>query len=74
MLRAGAKESISELPDEAAAHIAEFLYELAACLEESYLAQIRHHHFESRPRDDYNPGQLDLFSFVSSPRCWFVRL
>ena len=56
----------SELPDDAAAHIAEFLYELAACLEESYLAQIRRHHFESRPRDDYNPDQLDLFSFVSS--------
>ena len=30
----------SELPDDAAAHIAEFLYELAACLEESYLDQL----------------------------------
>lgn len=51
-----------ELSDEAAAHIAAFLYELAACFEEHYFSPIRRHHVESHPRDDYNPDQLDLFS------------
>jgi hypothetical protein len=48
--------------DEAAAHIADMLMEIALQFEATHFAQIRRHYESFRPEPDDNPGQqLDLF-------------
>ena len=47
--------------DEAAAHIADALMELALQFEAAHLAQIRRHYQSITPRPDGDPRQLDLF-------------
>ena len=48
--------------DEAAAHIAEFLTQLALCFENTHFSQIQRHYREARPQPAYDPNQLDLFT------------
>jgi hypothetical protein len=50
----------SELSDEAATQIAEFLVQLALCFESTYLSQIRRYQGTQSPLD-YDPNQLELF-------------
>lgn len=51
-----------ELSDEAAAHIAEFLTQLALCFENTHFSQIQRHYRDARPQPVYDPNQLDLFT------------
>ncbi len=51
-----------ELSDEAAAHIAEFLMQLALCFENTRFSQIQRHHRDLRPSPAHDPNQLDLFT------------
>jgi hypothetical protein len=57
----------SELSDEAAAQIADFLTDLALHFESSYLSQIRRHHHALRPHPVCDPRQLDLFETRQHP-------
>ena len=58
-----------ELSGEAAAHIVEILYTLAATFENQYAAHIRHYYEQltedlqrsADPEHPYDDGQLDLF-------------
>lgn len=50
-----------DLSDEAAAHIAQFLMDLALGFESAHLSQIRRHHQAMQPLPTYDPNQLDLF-------------
>ena len=50
-----------DLPDQAAAQIADFLMELALWFESTHLSQIRRHHQSMRPLRIYDPNQLELF-------------
>ena len=56
----------TELSDEAAASLVEFLHELTEALERHYFAQLRRHYSASdTPRPD--PPDLDLGSASSDP-------
>ena len=50
-----------DLSDEAAAHIADLLMELALWFEGAHLSQIRRHHQAIRAQPTYDPNQLELF-------------
>lgn len=50
-----------ELSDEAAAHLAEFLMQLALHFENTHLSPIQRHHQAMRPQPTYDPNQLELF-------------
>ena len=62
----------NELSDEAAAHIAELLHDLASAFDNQYFAQIRRHYqqLERHLRDESqrNDAQLELFE---PPNCPF---
>lgn len=52
----------TELSDEAAATLVEFLHELTAALEQHYFAQLHRYHQHNRPPDpelDLDPGSLN---------------
>ena len=57
----------SQLSDEAAAQIAEFLMQLALYFENTHLSQIQRHYRDSRPQPVYDPAQLDLFENLHDP-------
>jgi len=50
-----------DLSDEAAAHIAEFLMQLAMRFEETHFSTIRRHYQSIKPKREPDPRQLDLF-------------
>ena len=51
----------AELSDEAAAHIAELLMDLALWFESTHLPQIRRAHQAAQLPPTHDPNQLDLF-------------
>jgi len=53
-----------ELCDEAVAHIAEFLMQLALCFENTHLSQLQRHCRHLPPQPAYDPNQLDLFTGI----------
>lgn len=57
----------TELSDEAAAQLADFLHELALCFESCYFSKIRRHHLPVRPQRDEDPDQIDRFGSPGDP-------
>ena len=55
----------TELSDEAAASLVEFLYELTEAIERHYFAQLRRHYSPTEPRPD--PPDIDLGPASSDP-------
>jgi hypothetical protein len=61
MARKTKQEHELALSDEAAAHIADALMQLALDFESNHFAKIRRHYLENEPEPDNDPRQLDLF-------------
>lgn len=53
--------SADDLSDQAAAHIADFLMQLAMRFEETHFSTIRRHYQSITPKHETDPRQLDLF-------------